>query len=431
LDLFGADIWRGGNAMSAHGLKTFIQANAVVLVLVNLGNLFNYIFLLVAGRMMTPDDYGLFNALNALAQVWVVPTVFLPMVSARFTVELAKKDMAYVKTFLFRSQQGLLVFGGASLIAVWMFLPFIKSYLHIESSYLVILTIVYVCVAVLYPMMAGIIQGLHRFILYAVGACGIMFIRLVMGIVLLVFLGGGVAEALVACIVGVVGALAIGLWSLRDLFSFTLKPLPQGLVGNMLKFAAPVLVTTALVILFSNLDIVFARHYLASDEAGYYATAAILGRIVFFLPGALIGVLFPSIVRLREEGVSDLGYLWVSLGITTLIGISITVFFSIWSEFMVTMMYTEKYIQSAPFLPIISLAMAILGAANLLFTYYLARSEFLFLLPLGIGVVSFAAGVELFHGSAMEIALVLLVTIFASTVISFIPVLRRQFSEAV
>ena len=49
-------------------MKRFLKQNIVILVLLNSGNLFNYLFQLVVGRCMSPADFGGFKALGGLFQ---------------------------------------------------------------------------------------------------------------------------------------------------------------------------------------------------------------------------------------------------------------------------------------------------------------------------------------------------------------------------
>jgi O-antigen/teichoic acid export membrane protein len=55
----------------------------------NLGNVFAYLFQMVIGRVLSPDDFGTFNALNSLAIVISAPMAVLPFVFSRYTVQLS------------------------------------------------------------------------------------------------------------------------------------------------------------------------------------------------------------------------------------------------------------------------------------------------------------------------------------------------------
>ena len=80
------------------------------------------------------------------------------------------------------------------------------------------------------------------------------------------------------------------------------EPLPNGIFRDMANYFGPVFLSTTTIIILGTIDIALVRHYCSPEEAGLYATAAILGRIALFLPGALIAVLFPSAAKARALG---------------------------------------------------------------------------------------------------------------------------------
>ena len=47
-------------------LNKFLSNNFLVLILINLGNLFAYLFQILLGSNLSVADYGEFNALNSL-----------------------------------------------------------------------------------------------------------------------------------------------------------------------------------------------------------------------------------------------------------------------------------------------------------------------------------------------------------------------------
>jgi O-antigen/teichoic acid export membrane protein len=173
-----------------------------------------------------------------------------------------------------------------------------------------------------------------------------------------------------------------------------------------------------------NIDIVLARHYCPPDQAGYYATATILGRIAFFLPSSLLMVLFPSVAKATVSGSKDNHYLWVSLGLTFILSGGVFLVFFIAGQSIIQLFYGEQYYSAVPILEIVSAAMGLLAMSHVIFSYNMARSEFGFLRPLFGGVILMLSLVFLYHGSAETIAWVLL---FSTAIIFFGTVLNRVY----
>jgi len=160
-----------------------------------------------------------------------------------------------------------------------------------------------------------------------------------------------------------------------------------------------------------NLDIILVKHYCPPEEAGLYSIAAILGRIALFLPGVLIVVLFPEAAKAQTTGNEDSRILWVSLAMTAILGGGFALACTLWPEQIIILLFGEKYQAGAELLKIISLAMAMLAVANVIFTYSMARSEFKFLWPLAIGVAMMLILIFNLHDSALTIAKMVLYSI--------------------
>jgi O-antigen/teichoic acid export membrane protein len=176
-----------------------------------------------------------------------------------------------------------------------------------------------------------------------------------------------------------------------------------------------------MVAIMCNIDIILVRHYCPQDQAGYYATATILGRIAFFLPSSLLMVLFPSVAKATASGAKDHQYLLVSLGLTTILSVIVFLVFFLAGQSIIQVVYGNQYFSAAPMLTIVTAAMGLLAVSHVIFSYNMARSEFGFLWPLIGGVLLMLSLVFLYHDSAKTIAWILLfstVTIFLGTILN-------------
>ncbi|MDP2873804.1 MAG: hypothetical protein Q8N84_00685, partial [bacterium] len=69
-------------------LKNPLAVNSLILFIgATIGNLSNYIFTLITGRLLGPADYGIFNALSAVLLVISVPALTLMTVAVKFAAE--------------------------------------------------------------------------------------------------------------------------------------------------------------------------------------------------------------------------------------------------------------------------------------------------------------------------------------------------------
>ncbi len=346
-----------------------------------------------------------------MAVVLSAPVAVLPLVFSRYTVKLEVNGLAQVKTLLIRGIRAMVFVSIAILLMGLAAIPWVQQYLHLESAIPVLIMLVQLTLSLLFPVLLGVIQGLHRFVSLGLSASSVSLVRVLSGLVLLLLMEWGVNGALASGVMGVLIAIGIATISLRDILKVQGKDVPHDLYSEMRKYSLPVFISTTMVMTLGNLDIVLVKHYCLPEEAGLYSIAAILGRIALFLPGVLIAVLFPAAAKIEAAGKEDSRILWMSLGMTAFLGGGFALVCAFWPEQIIVLLFGEKYQAAAELLKTISMAMAMLAVANVIFTYCLARSEFKFLWPLVSGVIMMLVLISIYHDSALTIARMVLLSV--------------------
>ncbi len=392
-------------------MRRFLRNNMLILVLLNSSNVFNYLFQLVAGRGLSTIDYGSFNAVNSMAVILSAPVAVLPLVFSRYTVQLGETGLKQVKRLLVDGLRGMVFIAGAMFLIGLTVIPWLQGFLYLESKTPIVIMLVQLAFSLVLPVFMGVIQGLHRFTAFGICGSSIALGRFLSGLLLVFALGWGINGALLSGTIGTLLAMGIGLWAVRDILKVPGEPLPHDLFSEMRKYSFPVFLSTTMVMALGNLDIVLVKHYCSPEEAGLYSIAAILGRIALFLPGVLIVVLFPEASKAQATGKEDSRILWVSLAMTAFLGGCVALVCAVWPEQIIVLLFGAKYQAGAELLKVISLAMAMLAVANVIFIYSLARSQFQFLWPLAMGVGMMLLLIFNFHDSALTIAKMVLYSI--------------------
>jgi O-antigen/teichoic acid export membrane protein len=168
-----------------------------------------YVFLLGAGRLLGSDDYGALAALLGLLAIIVIPAGALQMaISREVSRRLATGDAAGAARV---SHGTLRVFAIATvpLLVVMLALAHpISRLLHIDSVGIVVLAVLSLAIALVYPLSLGVLQGEQRF-----GALAVLYVLpwalrlLVLGIAAAA--GYKLGGAVFATLVGAVGAMAV------------------------------------------------------------------------------------------------------------------------------------------------------------------------------------------------------------------------------
>jgi O-antigen/teichoic acid export membrane protein len=407
--------------MGESPLKKFLRNNLVVFILLNSGGALNYLFQIVLGRTLSPDQYGSFNSLLSTSALITAPITIVHLVFSRFIARLDNHGQQQIKTLLIKSIKPLLGMISSIIIIGVFAIPSFKSFLHLETSLPIILMLFAACFSTLQQVLAAVCEGMHKFFALGIVSGGCAFMRFIFGVLFLVVFNWGIEGGLIAVAFAAITTIIYGMWELRDVLNSQAKGLPSGFLPEMIRYSIPSFLMITMVVVMCNIDIVLVRHYCSPDQAGYYATAAILGRIAFFLPSSLLLVLFPSVAKATASGDKDEHYFWISLGLTTILtgSVFLVLFFS--GEPIIQFVYGNQYNLAAPILKVVTAAMGLLALSHVIFSYSLARSEFSFLWPLVGGTIIMISLVYFYHETAETIAWILLLSmgiIFAGTVLN-------------
>ena len=400
-------------------MRKFIRNNIIVLAFFNSASVFNYLFQVVVGRSISSIDYGIFNSLLAMVSIFTAPVAVVHIVFSRFIVNLSLSGLGKVKSLFTKSFKIILGFSGTILLGGIIAIPLIKDFFHLEVTTPIVLVLIIIYFSMLFPIPFAILEGLHRFTRLGIASSCTPLIRFFGALLFVAGLGWGVNGALLTAATASVFTLGFGLWSLKDIFKVSSEPLPDGIFRDMANYSGPVFLSTTMIMILGTIDISLVRHYCSPEEAGLYATAAILGRIALYLPGALIAVLFPSAAKARALGKKDGHILWTSLSLTAFLAFSVALLFNLWPEQFISLFLGDQHREAASLLKIISMAMAILSLTNVIASYSLARSDYAFLFPLVAGVTLMMALILTYHDTATTIAYIMLLSVSSIFIVAF------------
>ena len=381
----------------------FLKNNISTLLIVNTASGFNYLFQVAVARNLDVDDFGIFNSLNSLVVVLSFPFSIVSIIFARSSAQLSIKSISSVKTLIMSGLKVMAIVGTVAFFFGIMAMPLIKQYFHLSLNSPIIFMLIQWSLSFLVPVIMGVLQGLKRFEAFGLGSGSYSVTRLLTGFLFVMVLGWGINGAIFAEVLGSIAVITLGYWFLRDVMSTTQEHLGDNLWKDMRSFFFPTALFTSISLLLVNIDIIMVRHY-CPNEAGLYAIASILGKICLFLPGAFNYVLFPEAVLANESGEEGSRILWTTLVLTSLFAGGAAFMFYTFPSQVITLLFGIKYQQAAPILQYISLSMALMALTNVIATNSIAQSKFLFLWPLGGGMLMFLILIGLLHDSSLIIA---------------------------
>jgi len=408
-------------------MRGILRSQVVIVVLQNVGNVFAYLFQVILVRSLSPSDFGAFNTLFSIALILSSPQLVLQYVYSRQTLIVLLKNPDALYGLLLNALRTILAIALSIAVITMLMKRSVGMWLRVSELHLILVGCI-VATTFAHSLIMGIVQGKRDYTVLGLGISAIPFSRFLLVIPMLLGAPWGVDGAIWACFLGSIVGLVYGVYSLKDdFFKTTRIYLPS--LKEMWHGSAALLVTAALVMLLGNADMLAVRYYCSAEGSGFYATAALLGRIAFLLPAALANVLFPEAVHAEHKGQEGSKLLWLFLGTTAALAGSVALVCSVWPTELLQILMGKVPENGDLMLRYISLAMALLAVNNSLFTYCLARKEHIFLVPLFAGVVFFVLAVWRCHATPEIIAKILFLTLFFILLGSLI-LRMRSFSPA-
>jgi O-antigen/teichoic acid export membrane protein len=292
------------------------------------GNGAAYLLSMVSARVLSPADFGALGALLGLLVIISTVGIATQAFTAR-RVAVATGDRPAVEGEAIR----LSVVVGAGILVGGALLAWPVSSIFQIPIVAVVSGIGSIGFVVVGSAAMGIAQGReeHVRLSWAFIANGVgRALGGVVGVLVLQSVTGVGIGVLTGCAVGAFIAYRIicpGAWGSR------ISP------GVPVEFAH---VVHALFVLFTltNVDVLLARIFLTEDQSGEYSVGVLLAKIAFFLPNAIIIVLFP-----KMTGGNSSRTVYIATGLTAMMGLVVTGFSFLFGDLVVRVLGGAQYVE--------------------------------------------------------------------------------------
>ena len=138
-------------------------ASFIIIILTFLANIFSYLFQFFMARMLGPSDYVVVAIITSITGLFAIPTLAIQTVISKKTTELkVKKEDGKIIGLMKSSLKKMFYLGLICFILYSLVSLFLARILEINYVYL-FLGGFFIFGAFIYPILAGIIQGLKKF----------------------------------------------------------------------------------------------------------------------------------------------------------------------------------------------------------------------------------------------------------------------------
>ncbi len=357
-------------------------------VATSVANVLGFGYQVVMARLLRPEEYAVLTALFGILILESISSQVIQSATAKLAAQYRARDEeaalhAFVRRWAVRvgggaAAVGLLVALLSGAIAGALALPAL-------SVALLGLTLFF---ALVFTFGLGLLQGLARFVWMGTALIAQAGSRLAVGGVL-VLAGFSVDGAFT----GATAAIAISLVVL----AVPLVPLFRAARGSRVEhelgpqetrfFALSAVVLLAYAALV-NMDAVLARSLLTAEQAGAYAGAITMGKIVLFAPIAIGFLLLERTARAHARGEDTDRALYLALAFVLATSGLVAVAYIMLPEFLVPIVVGSQYPETVKIVGTYGVAALANALLNLWISYFIGRGEMRVGLLLGVAVVA-------------------------------------------
>lgn len=328
--------------------KELEKSSFIIFSLSMVANVLNYVFQIVMGRMLPVGDFGAMNALFSITILFGTPCAVLALVVAKYSAEFSiRGESGVIPYFIKKMLQFGSIICGILIVGILIFSSSIYSFLKIEPSYVIILFAISIGLGAVSPVISGGLQGLKRFTQLGIFNVLVSAIKL-SGSILLVYLSFHLYGIFAALILSSLISIFYGYRAIRRSLSGIIPVSIHIDKKAMLQFSVISLITSICIALFTNIDMVLVKHFFSETQAGLYGSVMQFGKILLYLPTALVLAMFPLVAETHAINGNTFHLLRKSLLYCGMFALAGTIVFNLFPEFFIHLLFGEKYLDAAP-----------------------------------------------------------------------------------
>lgn len=356
----------------------FFRNSAVLFSGTMVANVLNYIFHLAVGRMVDPSAYGEIESLISLLTIISVPAGTLTLIATKYAADMKAAGNYEGTSFLSKYLTAKVFLYGIPLFFLALFCtPLVKNFLNIHDSLPIFILWGIMFLSFLSAATSGILTGWQKFTNISLVGVLATILKL-LAVLLLLKMGFAVSGVVGSYILSMLFVYLANLYLLKRFFQKNNRD-NQGttefLMPNIRGYIAPAFYGTLSVAILGNVDMIFAKHHLEASISGEYGALSVAAKTIFFVTGVLTTVLFAMSAEERNQQGKESHTFRLAVWLTLLVVVGSIIFFSLFPEFIISVLFGEKYLAVSGALPWFAVAAGIYSLANLFLQYLLSLAE--------------------------------------------------------
>lgn len=361
--------------------NAFLRNSIVLFIGTMIVNVLNYVFHLVIGRMVSPSAYGEIESLVSLLTIISVPAGTLTLIATKYAAQMrAKQDRVGTEALSVYFNQKFKKYGIPILFLMFLLTPLVKEFLDIETYLPIFFLWGVMILSFLSAVTIGLLTGWqHFFDVNKISVFSTVLKLFCVGV--LVWMGLGVNGVWGGLMLAAIFGYLFSLYFLKQLTKHRSVDEEKKTDTELVKFSSlkgyilPVFYGTLAMAIFGNADMIFAKHHLEAAASGEYGALSVVAKTIFFVTGVLTTVLFAMSAEDSVPSARTVRTFRYAFWLVCLISFGAILFFSLFPQFVLSLLFGEKYLSASPLLGWFALAAGVYSLANLLMQYLLSLHE--------------------------------------------------------
>ncbi|WP_299683989.1 sugar isomerase [uncultured Dokdonia sp.] len=354
-------------------LKRQITPEQFFMISVFLVNGGNYLYNLVLGRVLGPKAFSDAAILITLLLVLSFIAMTFQLAVAKFTVIFESAVLSrFIKMCYTYAVSFALVLGTG---VVW-FAKDLQTIFQTESHSMFVIFGIAIPVYFIMSVRRGELQGSKDFINLSITYQLEMFTRLALTFLLISMFQ---ISSSIAVAIGIGVSFLAGIFPLKKKQgnAYPTIQLSAKDKKSILNFFILTGCYELTQIICNNSDILLVKHYFPAQEAGLYASLALIGRVVYFVTWMFVMLLLPTVVDKKKKGEDTKPVLLKYTGYIIVLACAIVAFTFLFPVFSVQLLFGEAYISIAPLLGWYALATSFFAVSNIFAYYFLSLDHYI------------------------------------------------------
>ncbi len=382
-------------------------------------NIINYLFQITMGRMLSVQTFGEMNALLSAMIIFSVPFASITNyiaknVSHLYTLGKNKK----ANDLIMKSYKYLFIVGFFIVIIGSLFSRDISTYLKIKSIIPILLLFLSILISIIIPINTGVLQGFQKFKVLSFIPSGTGIFRYLVCIGLVV-LGLGLNGVMIGNLLSLLLLGYISFLPIIRHFKIGREKI-KGCETDPLSFVVPIFLANLSFAIFSQSDVVLVKYFFDPHDAGIYSSAAIIGKAVMYLPGAVVISLFPMVVSSKARDEETLHLILKSLAISFLLSGSGAIIIYLFPEEIISIFFGMRFASAVSLIGLFAIAMLPMAIMMIIMNYNIAKSGRYFAYVMLLCAVIQTVGILIFHDSLVSVLKVILYSGLLCTIMLFL-----------